>query len=535
MKKIISLIRVSLNHDMNIFKINTKKDNKFYKFFLPLFFTFYLMIIMGVYAVRLMDMMVPLKLEFAVLTIFGLLISLITLIEGIYKSGSLLFNCKDDDLLLSLPIKRNTILFIRIFKFYIFELLYNSLFLLPAIIVYAAWMHPSFTYYFSSLIALLLLPIVPILLSCIIGFVIASLSSRFKGKNMFQTLFSTIFLLGILYVTYNIDKWISNIHENVSNINDAIMRLYYPVGAYISLVNDFDIKVLVIYIFSHILIIFIIVFVLGKVYFKINSGFKRVITNHNNKYIVRSSSKMVAFVRKELNKFFSTPVFVTNAGFGLVLFILTCIFFSVKYNDLVSIVNAGYNIDISFIEKSLPSIMFGIVCFGTFMTSITSSMISLEGRTFNILKSLPIRPIEIVLYKVIASLVIIIPCILIGDIIVFVRFKFDIISILLILIASILLPFITELIGIIVNLKYPKIDYVNDTEVVKQSMSSLVSTFIGMGLVAITVILLYKMLDMGIGNHLILLIFLIIYGIVFLVLWMILIKTCDKSFNNINS
>ena len=244
---------------------------------------------------------------------------------------------------------------------------------------------------------------------------------------------------------------------------------------------------------------------------------------------------MVAFVRKELNKFFSTPVFVTNAGFGLVLFILTCIFFSVKYNDLVSIVNAGYNIDISFIEKSLPSIMFGIVCFGTFMTSITSSMISLEGRTFNILKSLPIRPIEIVLYKVIASLVIIIPCILIGDIIVFVRFKFDIISILLILIASILLPFITELIGIIVNLKYPKIDYVNDTEVVKQSMSSLVSTFIGMGLVAITVILLYKMLDMGIGNHLILLIFLIIYGIVFLVLWMILIKTCDKSFNNINS
>ena len=32
-----------------------------------------------------------------------------TIIEGVYKAGPLLFNCRDDQLLLSLPIKRRTV------------------------------------------------------------------------------------------------------------------------------------------------------------------------------------------------------------------------------------------------------------------------------------------------------------------------------------------------------------------------------------------------------------------------------------------
>lgn len=108
---------------------------------------------------------------------FVIITSALTLIEGIYKSGNLLFNCKDDNLLLSLPIKRGTVLFIRVFKFYVFELLYNSLFLLPAIIVYAINMNPGITY----------------------------------------------------------------IAKNASSINDFITRLYYPAGAYIELITNFSV------------------------------------------------------------------------------------------------------------------------------------------------------------------------------------------------------------------------------------------------------------------------------------------------------
>ena len=178
--------------------------------------------------------------------------------------------------------------------------------------------------------------------------------------------------------------------------------------------------------------------------------------------------------------------------------------------------------------------MFGIVCFASFMTSITSSMISLEGKSFGILKSFPLKPIKIVMYKVLAALIVMVPCILIGDIIIFVRFRFNVISILLILIASFLLPLVSELIGIIVNLKYPKIDASNDTEVVKQSMSSLISVIAGMALIALTITLLYTFINKGVDSNIIILMFLTFYSLVCLILFLVLKKNCNKYFDNIN-
>ena len=105
----------------------------------------------------------------------------------------------------------------------------------------------------------------------------------------------------------------------------------------------------------------------------------------------------------------------------------------------------------------------------------------------------------------------------------------------LILIASIIIPFVSELIGIIFNLKYPKLDATNDTEVVKQSMSSMISVFIGIGLLTITGIGLFKMITANITNHVIILLFILFYSIIALLLWLLLYKKCDKLFNNINS
>lgn len=532
MNKIISLIKVSLSHDMNIFRINTKRQNKLFKILLPIVITAYLMGVIGVYSYKAYTFLNPLNLGYVVLTIFSLGVSIITLIEGIYKSSSLLFNCKDDNLLLSLPIKKSTILFIRLFKFYIFELLYNSLFLLPSIIVYAIKTKPAWSYYLSSATALLILPIIPIALSSIIGFIITYLSSKFKGKNILQTIITTIFLLSIFYVSYNMNNYIDNIAKNAASINELITKLYYPVGAYISLINNFDIKVLLLYIAVHLIIALITIYILGIIYYKINSNNKIIAISHNKKkYKIKAKRKSLAFIKKELSKFISTPVFITNAGFGLVLFIIGSILISIRYT---SILESMPKLNKGLINEILPIIMFCFVCFSSFMTSITSSMISLEGKTFSILKSLPIKPFKIVLYKVLSSLLIIIPCLVLGDVIIFIRFKFDIISIILILFASVILPLITELIGIIINLKYPKMDATNDTEIVKQSMSSMISTFIGMSLTAITIILVYILLDRGLKVNIIMVIILSIYSIICLIVYLLLKKNCDKIFNNIN-
>ena len=132
------------------------------------------------------------------------------------------------------------------------------------------------------------------------------------------------------------------------------------------------------------------------------------------------------------------------------------------------------------------------------------------------------------------AILIMLPCILIGDIIIFVRFGFDLLSIVFVLVASIILPLIAETMGIIINLKYPRMDAENDTEVVKQSMSSAISVFVGMAIIGITVFLLFKAVTSNISNIIIMLIFVIAFGIIYLLLDIVLHKICNKSFENIS-
>ena len=535
MKKYFSLIRASMSEGMNLFKIKSKNKTGISKMILPIFLAFVLMGVMFSYSKSIMEQLQEVHMEFVLLTLFILLTSILTLIEGIYKSGSLLFKCKDDNLLLSLPIKKSVVLFIRILKFYVFELLYNSLFLLPSIIVYAMTVKVDVSYYIVSVIGLLLLPIIPILISCIIGTIITYASSKFKGKNIVQTILTIGLILGIMYFSTQMEDLFIKIANNASSINDFITKIYYPAGAFIDLVIDFKILKLVEFIIIHLVLLVLAILLIGKVYLKVNSGNKIIKKSKTIKeYKIKTSSPMKSLIKKEFNRFVNSPVFIINAGFGIVLFILGCISVVVKYDEAITKIFEFFpELTSDYIKEYIPIVLFALISCCSFMTSITSSMISLEGKSFNILKSLPIKPSKIIQSKIFAAILIMIPFMIIGDIIVFVKFNFNILSIILCFMASILFPLLSETIGILVNLKYPRMDAQNDTEVVKQSMSSAISVFIGMVLAGLTVYLITKALTANISINAILACFIGGYGIVYLILLLILHKTADKSFNDI--
>jgi len=525
-----------MTEDMNLFRISTKKKNTFTKIVLPIILILGLMSVMYSYSELIMKELSTVNMEFVLLTLFIILTSILTLVEGIYKSGNLLFNCKDDNLLLSLPIKKSTVLFVRVFKFYIFEFIYNSLFLLPAMIVYARYTNPSITYYFISFIGLLIFPIIPILISCLLGTFITFVASKFKGKNLVQTLITVVFLLGIMYFSYNSENLLTNIAQNASSINDFITKIYYPAGAFIELIMKFNMVKLLEFLFINFGLFIIMILLIGRIYFNINSNIKSIKNSKSNKkYTIKSLTPIRALIKKEFNRFINSPVFITNAGFGLILFILGCILITVKFDSLVSMfIQKESIISLEDITNCMPVLLFGFNCFASFMTSITSSMISLEGKSYTILKSLPIKPYTIAKAKVLTAVIIMIPCILIGNIIIFIKFRFDVLNIILISISSILLPLLSETIGIIVNLKYPRLDAKNDTEVVKQSMSSTISVFLGLIMFGINTFLLVKALDSSLSNNNIILIFLSVYAIMYIGLLILLHKTCDKSFKNIS-
>ena len=541
MKKLISLLKATMSQDMSLFKIKSKNESKFSKIILPIVLALIVMFSVGSYAAMLAEELVKYNLTYIILTIFIMLTSLLTIIEGVYKSQGILFEAKDNDLLFSMPISKSKIFFTRLFKFISFEFLYNSLFMFPAMLVYAMYEKTSISFYIISLIMLVLLPIIPTIVACIIGYIIKGLASRFKAKNVVQVILTTIMLLFIFYASFNIQGLISNIIQNASSINEVITKIYYPAGLYINLIQNFNILDLVVLFAINIIPAILFVYVASIFYFKITSKLgeksnnkKKVNWGKSADKTFKVKSQLLGLINKEMKRFFSSPVFIINAGFGMILMLVATIAMSINFDGMIEAILQGENIGISIdeIKAMMPKIYYAFVVFTTCMTSITSSMISLEGKSINITKSLPVLPEKILLSKVLTSNIISIPVVLICDIIFFVVFKVVIIDIVFILLASIIIPTFTALVGILMNLKYPKMDATSDTEVVKQSMSSAVSIFIGLfvGMLSIAIIILGGKTNLD----LFIILELLVFGAIVFILWRILKKYGVKRLREIN-
>ena len=538
MKKIVSLLKATMTSGMGLFKIKT--NNKKRNSILPYVIAGYLMFMIWGSANAFYEKLTPMNLQYILLPIYVLSISIMTFMEGIYKSGPLIFACKDDNLLFSLPLKKRTILWIRVLKFYIFELMFNSLFMLPPMIAYIRWAdHLSWTYFLSSIIMLILLPIIPIVLSCFVGSIITGLSSRFKHKNMAQTILSIGFIMIVLLVSYRSDQVFNYIIQNAKSINDLILRIYYPAGVYAKLISDFHMIDLIGFILINVIIITIGIYILSLYYFKLNTNIKKVVTDKNqkNKYMkTKVRTQTASLIKKEINTFLQTPVFIINSGFALVLYCVIVITICIKFDSILPILTNqedGLGLSMKVIQNNIPILVFGLLSITAFMTSITNSVISLEGKNITILKSLPVEEKTILLSKIYACMLITTPIMVIGNGILLIHFKIHMIESILLLLLSVLIPLVSHFIGIIVNLRFPRLDFENEAEVVKQSVSSFVSVMVGMILAVTTVFILVKIIG-NINQIIILLIATILYIIIDTVLYIYLIKKGTKEFKKLS-
>ncbi len=536
MKKLIRLLKAAMSQDMDMFKYKTKaSDSKAKQIIFPIILSLIVMFAVGVYAVMFASEFSKVNLTYIMLTLFIILTTILTLVEGIYKSQGILFDAKDNDLLFALPIEKSKILFVRIFKLLSFQFLYNALFMIPAYIVYIYYEHPGISFYLISILMTFLLPIIPTVISSIIGYIIKAVSVKFKAKKIVQTVFTMIIFFGIFYISLNTQGILENIINNAESINAVIKKVYYPAGAYIDLIQNFNLPTLLILIAINIVPLVIFIMIASKFYFGIISkssekGKSKKIKSIESK--VKVKSKLSALVSKELKRYFSSTVYIFNTSFGLILLLIITIAMSVNINGVINTITEGEGMGFDIIPL-MPKIFFCLITYTACMTSITSSSISLEGKSFNITKSLPTSVDTILLSKILMSCIITMPVILISDLIFFIAFQVGIIDILFILTISILMPILIAIIGLFTNLKYPKMNASSDTEVVKQSMSTTIAVFSGMILGLVFAVLMVAGAQTP-NINLFVLIELIVLAIVILALWKRLKKYGNKRFKEIN-
>lgn len=429
---------------------------------------------------------------------------------------------KDAELLLSLPIKKKEIIIAKSISSYLFDLIALIAFSFPNFLTYYLMVKTTkFMMIIRSLIIIILLPLFINGVSNIIGNLINKITKRMKLVSLIQTVLLLILIAVFLVFNFSLnDILTNNINLTIDEILDKvfIIKLFYKY-----IMNNNLIYFLII---SSICIIF---YLIGIIIRKNEFGKETYYAKSNIKIIKYSQNNSFnTLLKKEANRFFTNPMYIMNTSFGLILVIGAAIYVMVTGRDLVdTMVKQLLNLSASnspYIVLMLAAAFLSTVC-------TTYCSISLEGKTFWILKSLPLKEKTIIYAKIAFNILLAGTSGIIASIIICFVFSF---KYLLIYIPFIMLLIVLiSSIGLYLNLLYPKMEWDQDIVPIKQSMSVLVVMSIGF-ILPIIFLGIYLILEPFINVNIIIIIFDFILIILNLIVYKLLNTNGIKLFKLIN-
>lgn len=421
------------------------------------------------------------------LTLSFLTVNIMGLMVSVFKGSSYLFAFKDFEFLATLPVKNKDILLSKIFLIYLSNIIFSIFFLLPAIVIYGISTSSSYEFYFLAGISILIVPIIPMLFGVAISLIWGKIASNFKHRNM-VLLITTFLLIIILAIGNCFFQWSEDI-----KINDAFIKLdqfkdnYFLAKLFVEGLSEINIGYYFLFIAFNIAVFVLFLYVFSKKFRAINA----LMIEHSNDTnyeisTLKTCSPFIALYKKEIKNYFSSYIYVLNTISGLMLFtvyLLSIILF--QYEKVLDVLEMG-----NLIEYILPfTTVIAISC--VIMSCTTGSSISIEGINLWIIKSSPLEFRSIAKCKVLVNFTLTMPFMFLASIVVLNIFKLTVLEYVSYLFPVFSYCILSALIGLIVNLLYPKLDWKSDVEVIKQSIATLVTLLINGFSIILPIAILY--------------------------------------------
>lgn len=477
--------------------------------------SYYMMLGEGLLIMGMMDMLLGTALMLSIGMSF---------FTSIYKAQGILFSSRDFDMLISMPIKSSTLLTAKIIQLLGLNYLFTIGIVGPAFGVYYYYMEPSISFFIYAILGIFFVPLIPIVIASILAFFLTNVSTRFKGKNLMLILGCIIFLVLFFIGSAKINEIFVYLINNSASILEAINKFYPPLAMYISALSEGKLMNFIFFVGISLIVFIIFVMIFNKSYSDINARNKENYKKGNYELkSLKSSSMLSSLVKKEIKRYFSSPMYVLNTAIGEIMITIvsigTFIFGAEKVLELLEMPGTG---------EMIPLFMLAMLSGMMMITSTTTSSISLEGKNIWILKTMPISVMDIFKAKIAVNLTITIPTILINAILFFIGLKLSPIELIWMTVLPTLCAFLASTLGLIVNLYYPNLTWVNEVTVIKQSAAVLIDMFVSMVLIAIPIALFIYLNITNVTMYLTLVtVFALIINIV---LWIILKTKGQKLF-----
>lgn len=388
-----------------------------------------------------------------------------------FETKSILFESKDNDLLLSMPVRPQDIVRSRAFTVLIYNYLLSAIVLLPAVLVYP-FVTGDLPGAFGGLVCWLLMPPFATAVSSFFGFLLAKITARVRHKNVVGLILSVTFF--VLYF-WGYTSLMSGISGDPGDTGDGSDDLdLSPLISAFGFARSFGEGTLLRSALPFLLYAVLMLGVTYLAYRILSAHYVSIVTvtpkTERTVYRERrleQRSVLRALTKKEFMRFTSSSAYMMNGGSGYLMMLILSVFAAIRLSGAFSAVTDPEAL--GFLSAALGPMVAAFMTLMLSLSGMTPSVLSLEGKSFWIPKTMPVKTSTVLLSKTLPQALLGSAFSLICSVILIIALPFGVLDAVFLLLLPQIGSWLFAFYGLLCNLLLPKFDFDNEVRAIKQS------------------------------------------------------------------
>ena len=401
-------------------------------------------------------------------------------VGGVFSTYSGLYLPKDNDLLLSMPIPVRTIIMSRLVNVYLLGVMYSGVAMLPTLIVWWVIAGATLLRAVCGLILFLIVTLAVLMLSCLLGWLVAKISLKLKNKSFIVVLISLLFIGGYYVIYFKAQVWIRELVANAAVYGASIKDKAYPLYLFGS-IGEGDLLATAIFAGVTLVLLALTMLLLSKNFIKLataSGGGKKAVYVEKK---LKQRSAFGALLMKEFVRFTSSPNYMLNCGLGVLLLPIAGVFLLIKGAEITALLDTAM--------PAIPGIGAFAVCvvmmLAATMIDTAAPSVSLEGKSVWIPQTLPVEAKSVLMAKMLMQLLLTGAPMLFTSVCAAIAVEGSVADKITVCVFPLIFTLFASLFGAFAGTKNPILEWTTDIVPIKQGGAVMLALFGGWGFVAV--------------------------------------------------
>lgn len=438
----------------------------------------------SMYSLLLAEALKPLSALPAMVPLIVAGVSVFLVVFTVFTVRGVLFAPGDYDTLMSWPVHKRAIVAARMTVLYAYHLCYGAMFFVPALAVYAIYASPAWWFYPLALLLTLVAPAVPTAVGAVVGTLVTEATAGFRRSSILNSIVQIAFVFFIMTLSMRAGTMSAAAGGQAALLAGKATALYPPSALFLNAVVGGSVLSALAFALLSAAALFTAALFVSWRFFRLSTRLLAVprANGARVRLTLARSGALAALYRGEWKRYLSSTIYLTNTAFGVVMMLAFAVLLAVERGKLAELLDLPGAPDLT----GFIPLVLGFIAV---MSATTGSSVSMEGKRLWIVRSLPVRARDWFLAKILLSLTVIVPGILVSGVVIGISMGASASVWPYLFATPIAYALFAAVFGLAVNLFLPKLDWKNDAEVVKQSASTMVSTLTGLLLTAAPIVL----------------------------------------------